>query len=107
MTNASFTSWLDDEIEKIHSEFRDKRSLIDNDAFLIGFNEHSIKGNAAHEVSNRYQRISEDEESAVKQFRDDAIRHETERLRLNEVDQKRQIEGSWDSYLRRMGIKKK
>jgi hypothetical protein len=89
MKNPSFTSWLDSETEIIHKQFEEKRPEIDKDAFLAGFNGHSKDSTIAKNINNRYEEISSQEKAAISSFRDKAIKHETERLRLIEIDEER------------------
>lgn len=93
--NPSFTVWMDAEEEKIRSKYKEQRATLSDDAFLAGLSNHDIKGAEALQISFRNQQSFEDEERAVSSFRGKAIVHESNRMRLNELDQKQQIRKAW------------
>ena len=99
-----FYSWLDDEVGKIHQNYAEKRKEIDGDAFLVGFSGNS-ESKLSRDISNRYQALSHEEETAANTFRQQAIEHERKRLELIEIEHKKQISHSWDNFKRRNGIK--
>ena len=90
-----FYYWLDDEEKRIRKEYAEKRSEINNDALIAGFDGNSLIGSKAAEVSDQYRASYTDEEAAVKQFRDDAVKHETERLASIERERILQKQLGW------------
>ncbi len=91
----NYQYWQDNETEKIHKDYDNKRDEIKSEAFLAGFAGLNRKDATTQDINTRYNATYQQEESTVKAIQAQAEQWDTERTKQIEEERKEQVRRAW------------